>query len=136
VLDDGTIADRRGSLNVDDEGNASQRNADRRRHFERLHPGFAQRALRKVKLTGNGRSYACADAAHDQHLHAGGNKASEEVVASIVLALRHHLMQDRHHIGRSLSSASEAYRRERQILYPVKGATIVGNGPDSLTRVT
>ena len=62
VLDDGTIADRRGSLNVDDEGNASQKQrADRRRRPQGLHPGFAMNArLMKVKPTGNGRreSYA------------------------------------------------------------------------------
>jgi TldD protein len=75
VLDDGTIADRRGSLNVDDEGNTSQKNV---LIEDGILKGYIQDAmnarLMKVKPTGNGRreSYAhIPDAAHDQHLHAG-----------------------------------------------------------------
>ena len=75
VVDDGTIADRRGSLNIDDEGNADPaQRADRGRHPEGLHAGplnarlmgmraHRQRPARELR--------ARADAAHDQHLHAG-----------------------------------------------------------------
>jgi TldD protein len=75
VLDDGTMPDRRGSLNVDDEGNTSQRNV---LIEDGILKGYIQDAMNArlmgVKPTGNGRreSYAtCPDAAHDQHLHAG-----------------------------------------------------------------
>ncbi len=74
VLDDGTLPDRRGSLNVDDEGNATQRNVLIEDGILRGYMQDAMNArLMKVAPTGNGRreSYARgADAAHDQHLHA------------------------------------------------------------------
>ena len=75
VLDDGTIADRRGSLNVDDEGNASQRNVlIEDGILQGLHPGLAERAPdgRQAHRQRPPRKLcARADAAHDQHLHAG-----------------------------------------------------------------
>ena len=74
VLDDGTLPDRRGSLNVDDEGNATQRSVLIEDGILRGYMQDAMNArLMKVASTGNGRreSYAArADAAHDQHLHA------------------------------------------------------------------
>jgi TldD protein len=88
VLDDGTIADRRGSLNVDDEGNASQRNV--------LIEDGILKATSRTRSTRTSRRQAHrqrprklrphAHAAHDQHLHAGGDKARKKIVASIVKA--------------------------------------------------
>ncbi len=79
VLDDGTIADRRGSLNVDDEGHATQRNVlIEDGILKRLHPGLDERAAdgRQAHRQRPARELrACADAAHDQHLHAGRQQA-------------------------------------------------------------
>jgi len=144
VLDDGTIADRRGSLNVDDEGNASQRNV---LIEDGILKGYMQDAmnarLMKVRPTGNGRreSYAHIPMPRMTNTYMlGGDKTPEEIVASIkkgLYATNFGGGQVDITSGKFVFSASEAYWVENgKILYPVKGATIVGNGPDALTRVT
>ncbi|NMM06611.1 metalloprotease TldD [Polaromonas sp.] len=144
VLDDGTIADRRGSLNVDDEGHASQRNV---LIEDGILKGYIQDALNarlmKVKPTGNGRreSYAHVPMPRMTNTYMlGGDKAPEEIVASIkkgLYATNFAGGQVDITSGKFVFSASEAFWVENgKILYPVKGATIVGNGPDALTRVT
>ncbi|QJC57473.1 Metalloprotease TldD [Polaromonas vacuolata] len=144
VLDDGTIADRRGSLNVDDEGNASQRNV---LIEDGILKGYIQDSLNarlmKVKPTGNGRreSYAHMPMPRMTNTYMlAGDKQPEEIVASIkkgLYATNFGGGQVDITSGKFVFSASEAYWVENgKILYPVKGATIVGNGPDALTRVT
>jgi TldD protein len=144
VLDDGTIADRRGSLNVDDEGNATQRNV---LIEDGILKGYIQDAmnarLMKGRPTGNGRreSYAHIPMPRMTNTYMlGGDKAPEEIVASIergLYATNFGGGQVDITSGKFVFSASEAYWVENgKILYPVKGATIVGNGPDALTRVT
>ncbi|MGZ5776170.1 metalloprotease TldD [Ramlibacter sp.] len=144
VLDDGTIADRRGSLNVDDEGNPSQRNVLIEDGILR---GYIQDALNarlmRVAPTGNGRreSYAHIPMPRMTNTYMlGGDKAPDEIVASIkkgLYATNFGGGQVDITSGKFVFSASEAYWVENgKILYPVKGATIVGNGPDALTRVT
>ncbi|AEG92076.1 metalloprotease TldD [Ramlibacter tataouinensis] len=144
VLDDGTIADRRGSLNVDDEGNASQRNVLIEDGILR---GYIQDSLNArlmgVKPTGNGRreSYAHIPMPRMTNTYMlGGDKAPQEIVASIkkgLYATNFGGGQVDITSGKFVFSASEAFWVENgKILYPVKGATIVGNGPDALTRVT
>ncbi len=144
VLDDGTIADRRGSLNVDDEGNASQRNVLIEDGILR---GYIQDSLNArlmgVKPTGNGRreSYAHVPMPRMTNTYMlGGDKAPEEIVASIkkgLYATNFGGGQVDITSGKFVFSASEAFWVENgKIQYPVKGATIVGNGPDALTRVT
>jgi len=144
VLDDGTIADRRGSLNVDDEGNASQRNV---LIEDGILKGYIQDSLNarlsKVKPTGNGRreSYAHVPMPRMTNTYMlGGDKNPDEIVASIkkgLYATNFGGGQVDITSGKFVFSASEAYWVENgKIQYPVKGATIVGNGPDSLTRVT
>ena len=144
VLDDGTIADRRGSLNVDDEGNASQRNV---LIEDGILKGYIQDALNarlmKVKPTGNGRreSYAHVPMPRMTNTYMlGGDKDPKEIVASIkkgLYATNFGGGQVDITSGKFVFSASEAYWVENgKIQYPVKGATIVGNGPDALTRVT
>jgi TldD protein len=144
VLDDGTIADRRGSLNVDDEGHASQRNV---LIEDGILKGYIQDSLNarlmKVKPTGNGRreSYAHVPMPRMTNTYMlGGDKAPEEIVASIkkgLYATNFAGGQVDITSGKFVFSASEAFWVENgKILYPVKGATIVGNGPDALTRVT
>ena len=144
VLDDGTISDRRGSLNVDDEGNASQRNVLIEDGILR---GYIQDSLNArlmgVKPTGNGRreSYAHVPMPRMTNTYMlGGDKEPAEIVASIkkgLYATNFGGGQVDITSGKFVFSASEAFWVENgKIQYPVKGATIVGNGPDSLTRVT
>ncbi len=144
VLDDGTISDRRGSLNVDDEGNASQRNVLIEDGILR---GYIQDSLNArlmgVKSTGNGRreSYAHIPMPRMTNTYMlGGDRDPQEIVASIqkgLYATNFGGGQVDITSGKFVFSASEAYWVENgKIQYPVKGATIVGNGPDALTRVT
>jgi TldD protein len=144
VLDDGTIADRRGSLNVDDEGNASQKNV---LIEDGILKGYIQDSmnarLMKVKPTGNGRreSYAAVPMPRMTNTYMlGGDKAPEEIVASIkrgLYATNFGGGQVDITSGKFVFSASEAYWVENgKIQYPVKGATIVGSGPESLKKVT
>ena len=144
VLDDGTIADRRGSLNVDDEGNTSQRNV---LIEDGILKGYIQDNLNArlmgVKPTGNGRreSYAHIPMPRMTNTYMlGGDKDPKEIVASLkkgLYATNFGGGQVDITSGKFVFSASEAYWVENgKILYPVKGATIVGNGPDALTRVT
>src|SRR5881397_1806193 len=144
VLDDGTIPDRRGSLNVDDEGNPSQRNV----LFEDgILRGYIQDSLNAglmgVAPTGNGRreSYAAVPMPRMTNTYMlGGDKDPQEIVASSekgLYATNFGGGQVDITSGKFVFSASEAYWVEDgKIQYPVKGATIIGNGPDALTRVT
>ncbi len=144
VLDDGTIADRRGSLNVDDEGNASQRNVLIEDGILR---GYIQDSMNArlmgVPPTGNGRreSYAHTPMPRMTNTYMlGGDKDPGEIVASIkkgLYATNFGGGQVDITSGKFVFSASQAYWVENgKIQYPVKGATIVGNGPDALTRVS
>ncbi|MBL0422878.1 metalloprotease TldD [Ramlibacter sp. AW1] len=144
VLDDGTISDRRGSLNIDDEGNASQRNVLIEDGILR---GYIQDSLNArlmgVAPTGNGRreSYAHVPMPRMTNTYMlGGEKSPDEIVASIkkgLYATNFGGGQVDITSGKFVFSASEAFWVENgKIQYPVKGATIVGNGPDALTRVT
>jgi TldD protein len=144
VLDDGTIADRRGSLNVDDEGNASQKNV---LIEDGILKGYIQDSmnarLMKTKPTGNGRreSYASVPMPRMTNTYMlGGDKKPEEIVASIkrgLYATNFGGGQVDITSGKFVFSASEAFWVENgKIQYPVKGATIVGSGPESLKKVT
>jgi TldD protein len=144
VLDDGTLADRRGSLNVDDEGNTSQRNV---LIEDGILKGYIQDAtnarLMNVPPTGNGRreSYAHVPMPRMTNTYMlGGQCEPEEIVASLkrgLYATNFGGGQVDITSGKFVFSASEAYWVENgKIQYPVKGATLVGNGPDALTRVS
>ena len=144
VLDDGTLADRRGSLNVDDEGNASQRNV---LIEDGILKGYIQDSMNArlmgVATTGNGRreSYAHVPMPRmtNTYMLAGG-KPPEEIVASIkkgLYATNFGGGQVDITSGKFVFSASEAYWVENgKIQYPVKGATLVGSGPECLKRVS
>ncbi len=144
VLDDGTIPDRRGSLNVDDEGHASQRNVLIEDGILR---GYIQDSLNArlmgVKPTGNGRreSYAHLPMPRMTNTYMlAGDKPKEEIVASIkrgIYATNFGGGQVDITSGKFVFSASEAYWVENgRVLYPVKGATLIGNGPEAMTRVS
>ena len=144
VLDDGTLADRRGSLNVDDEGHVSQRNV---LIEDGILMGYIQDSMNArlmgVKPTGNGRreSYAHVPMPRMTNTYMlGGDKAPEEIVASIKKGLYAPNFgggQVDITSGKFVFSASEAYWVENgKILYPVKGATLVGSGPESLKKIS
>jgi len=144
VLDDGTLAQRRGSLNIDDEGHATQRNV---LIEDGILKGYIQDALNarlmKVRPTGNGRreSYAHIPMPRMTNTYMlGGDKSPQEIVASIrrgLYATNFGGGQVDITSGKFVFSASQAWWVENgKLLYPVKGATLIGNGPDVLTRVS
>ncbi|MBE2262277.1 MAG: metalloprotease TldD [Burkholderiaceae bacterium] len=144
VLDDGTITDRRGSLNVDDEGHATQCNVLIEDGILR---GYIQDSMNArlsgVKPTGNGRreSYAHVPMPRMTNTYMpGGDRDPQEIVASIqkgLYATNFAGGQVDITSGKFVFSASEAFWVENgKIQYPVKGATIVGSGPEALKRVT
>ena len=144
VLDDGTLADRRGSLNVDDEGCASQRNVLIEVGILR---GYIQDAMNArlmgVKPTGNGRreSYAHLPMPRMTNTYMlGGEHDPQEIVASLrkgLYATNFGGGQVDITSGKFVFSTSQAWWVENgKLQYPVKGATLVGNGPDVLTRVS
>ena len=144
VLDDGTIADRRGSLNVDDEGNTSARNV---LIEDGILKGYIQDAMNArlmgVAPTGNGRreSYAHLPMPRMTNTYMlGGKKDPQEIVASIkkgLYATNFGGGQVDITSGKFVFSASEAFWVENgKIQYPVKGATLVGSGPECLKRVS
>ena len=144
VLDDGTLPDRRGSLNVDDEGHASQRNV---LIEDGILKGYIQDSLNArlmgVKPTGNGRreSYAHLPMPRMTNTYMlAGDKTRDEIVASIkrgLYATNFGGGQVDITSGKFVFSASEAFWVENgRILYPVKGATLIGNGPEAMTRVS
>ncbi len=144
VLDDGTIADRRGSLNVDDEGCASQKNVLIEDGILR---GYIQDSLNArlmgVAPTGNGRreSYAHLPMPRMTNTYMlGGDKDPQEIIASIkkgLYATNFGGGQVDITSGKFVFSASQAWWVENgKLLYPVKGATIVGSGPESLKKVS
>ncbi len=144
VLDDGTIADRRGSLNVDDEGHATQRNV---LIEDGILKGYIQDAMNArlmgVKPTGNGRreSYAHVPMPRMTNTYMlAGTRSKEEIIASIgkgLYATNFGGGQVDITSGKFVFSASEAFWVENgKIQYPVKGATLIGNGPEAMTRVS
>jgi len=143
VLDDGTMPDRRGSLNVDDEGHATQRNV---LIEDGILKGYMQDALNArlmgVPRTGNGRreSYAYAPMPRMTNTYMlAGDKDPGEIVASIrkgLYATNFGGGQVDITSGKFVFSASQAWWVENgKPLYPVKGATLVGSGPDALKKI-
>ncbi len=144
VVDDGTIADRRGSLTVDDEGVPTECTVLIEDGILR---GYMQDKLNArlmgVPVTGNGRreSYAHLPMPRmtNTYMRAGGH-THEEMIASVrkgLYAANFGGGQVDITSGKFVFSASEAYLIENgKITAPVKGATLIGNGPDVLTRVS
>jgi TldD protein len=143
VVDDGTIARRRGSLNIDDEGHPTQRNV---LIEDGVLKGYMQDSLNarlmKVRPTGNGRreSYAHIPMPRMTNTYMlNGATPREEIIASVksgLYAVNFGGGQVDITSGKFVFSASEAYVIENgRIGHPVKGATLIGNGPDALTHV-
>ena len=143
VIDDGTIARRRGSLNIDDEGNPTQRNVLIENGVLRNYMQDSLNArLMKLPVTGNGRreSYAHIPMPRMTNTYMlNGAHDPAEIIASVkngLYAANFGGGQVDITNGKFVFSASEAYMVENgRIAYPVRGATLIGNGPDALTRV-
>lgn len=144
VVDDGTLENRRGSLNVDDEGTPTQCTTLIEDGIMR---GFMQdkmnARLMGVAATGNGRreSYAHLPMPRMTNTYMlAGDRDPEEIIASVdkgVYAANFGGGQVDITSGQFVFSASEAYLIEKgKITAPVKGATLVGQGAEVLTRVT
>ena len=144
VVDDGTLADRRGSLNVDDEGTPTQKTV---LIEDGILKGYMQDTLNArlmgVAPTGNGRreSYAHLPLPRMTNTYMlPGIRDPREIIASVdkgLYAVNFGGGQVDITNGKFVFSASEAYLIENgKVTRPVKGATLIGNGPDVLTRVT
>jgi TldD protein len=143
VVDDGTLPLRRGSLNVDDEGNPTQHNVLIENGVLRAYLQDSLNArLMGTPPTGNGRreSYAHIPMPRMTNTYMlAGDKDPREIIASVkngLYAVNFGGGQVDITNGKFVFSASEAYAIENgKVTYPVKGATLIGNGPDALTRV-
>ena len=144
VLDDGTLPDGRGSLNIDDEGHPSERTVliDDGVLVDYMQDSLNAR-LMKRKPTGNARreSYAHVPMPRMTNTYMlAGDKDPQEIIASLdrgLYAVNFGGGQVDITSGKFVFSASEAWWVENgRLQYPVKGATLIGNGPDVLTRVS
>jgi len=144
VVDDGTIRDRRGSLNMDDEGNPTQRTVLIEDGILR---GYLQDSLNarlmNVPLTGNARRESFAHLPIPRMTNTmmlNGDKTHDEIIASVkhgLYAANFGGGQVDITSGKFVFSTTEAYMIEDgKITYPVKGATLIGSGPEALTRVS
>jgi TldD protein len=143
VVDDGTIADRRGSLTVDDEGTPTSRTV---LIEDGILKGYMQDRLNArlmgMAATGNGRreSYAHQPMPRMTNTYMlGGNRDPQEILRSVkkgLYAVSFGGGQVDITSGKFVFTCTEAYLIENgRIGAPVKGATLIGNGPDVLTRV-
>jgi TldD protein len=144
VVDDGTLSERRGSLNIDDEGVETQRTV---LIEDGVLKGYMQDKLNArlmgVAPTGNGRreSYAHLPLPRMTNTYMEpGQDDPEEIIASVdkgLYAVNFGGGQVDITSGKFVFSASEAYLIEGgRITRPVKGATLIGNGPEVMNRVS
>jgi TldD protein len=144
VVDDGTLPRRRGSLNVDDEGNATQSTV---LIEDGVLTGYLQDALNARLMgmppTGNGRRESFAHVPMPRMTNTymlAGAMDPQEIIRSVkrgLYAVNFGGGQVDIVSGKFVFSASEAYLIEDgKVGDPVKGATLIGNGPDALTRVS
>ena len=144
VVDDGTIPSRRGSINIDDEGTPTNRtvlieNGILKGYLQdKLNAG-----LMKMPLTGNGRRESYAHIPMPRMTNTfmlAGESTPEDILRSVkkgLYAVSFGGGQVDITSGKFVFSASEAYLIEDgKVTQPVKGATLIGNGPDVLTRVS
>jgi TldD protein len=144
VIDDGTIEGRRGSLNIDDEGNPTQRNV---LIEDGILKGYMQDAMNArlmgVAVTGNGRRESFAHLPLPRMTNTcmlPGNKTPEEIIKSVkkgIYAVNFGGGQVDITNGKFVFSMSEAYLIENgKVTHPIKGATLIGNGPDAMNKVS
>ncbi len=143
VVDDGTLPGRRGSLNIDDEGNPTQRTVLIEDGILR---GYMQDSLNArlmgVPVTGNARRESFAHLPLPRMTNTtmlAGDKSVEEIIKSVkkgIYAVNFGGGQVDITSGKFVFSMSEAYMIENgKVTYPVKGATLIGNGPEAMKKV-
>jgi TldD protein len=143
VVDDGTIAERRGSLSIDDEGTPTSRTV---LIEDGVLKGFMQdrmnARLMGVAPTGNGRRESFASSVMPRMTNTymlGGDHPPEEILGSVkngIYAVQFGGGQVDITSGKFVFSCTEAYHIEDgKVGAPIKGATLIGNGPDAMTRV-
>ncbi len=144
VVDDGTLARRRGSMQMDDEGNPTQCTTLIENGILR---GYLQDSLNArlmgVPVTGNARRESFAHLPMPRMTNTymlNGDKDPQEIIASVkhgLYAVNFGGGQVDITSGKFVFSTAEAYMIEDgKITHPVKGATLIGNGPDVLTRIS
>ncbi|WP_291989885.1 metalloprotease TldD [Candidatus Accumulibacter sp. ACC007] len=144
VIDDGTLPDRRGSLTIDDEGNPTQRTV---LIEDGILKGYIQDSLNArlsgVAPTGNGRRESFAHLPLPRMTNTtmlNGDKSPEEIIKSVkkgIYAVNFGGGQVDITNGKFVFSMSEAYLIENgKIGRPVKGATLIGSGPDAMNQVS
>ena len=144
VVDDGTIQDRRGSLTVDDEGTPTSNTVLIENGILK---GYMQDRLNArlmgVAPTGNGRRQSFAHMPMPRMTNTcmlSGDKQPDEIIASVkngIYAVSFGGGQVDITSGKFVFSCTEAYLIENgRIGAPIKGASLIGNGPDVLTKVT
>jgi TldD protein len=144
VVDDGTLDDRRGSLSIDDEGTPTQRNV---LIEDGILTGYMQdkqnAGLMGVKPTGNGRreSYAHLPMPRMTNTYMlGGEHSPQDIIASVkkgIYAPNFGGGQVDITSGKFVFSTSEAYLIENgKITQPIKGATLIGNGPEAMQKIS
>ena len=144
VVDDGTIANRRGSLSVDDEGTITECTTLIERGILRNYIQDKHNArLMGMRPTGNGRreSYAHLPMPRMTNTYMlGGSYEPEEIIASVdkgIYAAQFGGGQVDITNGKFVFSTSQAWLIEKgKLTQPIKGATLIGNGPDVLTRLS
>lgn len=144
IVDDGTLPNRRGSLNIDDEGTPTQCTILIEKGILRHYMQDKRNArLMGMASTGNGRreSYAHTPMPRMTNTYMRpGNSTPEEIISSVkkgIYAVNFSGGQVDIVSGKFVFSASEAYLIEDgKITAPVKGATLIGNGPDILNKVS
>jgi TldD protein len=143
VVDDGTLPHRRGSLTIDDEGTPTSRTT---LIDDGILVGFIQdrqnARLMNMRATGNGRRQSYAHSPMPRMTNTvmlTGDTSREDMIKSVkrgLYAVNFGGGQVDITSGKFVFSASEAYMIEDgKIGAPVKGATLIGNGPDALTKV-
>ena len=144
VVDDGTIPHRRGSLNIDDEGNPTQRNV---LIEDGILKGYMQDSLNArlmgVAPTGNDRRESFAHLPLPRMTNTSmlnGDKSVDEIIKSVkkgVYAVNFGGGQVDITNGKFVFSMSEAYMIEDgKVTYPVRGATLIGSGPEAMNQVS
>jgi len=144
VVDDGTLPGRRGSLTIDDEGNPTQRNVLIEDGVLRTYMQDSLNArLMKLPVTGNARRESFAHVTMPRMTNTymlAGAHDPQEIIRSVKKGLYASNFgggQVDITNGKFVFSAAEAYLIEDgKVTTPVKGATLIGNGPDALTRVS